>query len=111
MAEGPPPLKEQLRLRITVARLDAVFEACNSLPQNERDLFYAEMAKRLLQHAPQAISKVPSNSPASTVKTLEAFVERCRGLADSAPNEKVRNALQMIVRFCEAEETEAAVKR
>jgi hypothetical protein len=36
------------------------------------------------------------------------FVDRRRLLADNAPNDKVRNALLMIVRACEAEEAAAA---
>ena len=104
MVESTPSLKERLKLRTVLSRLDAVFEACSRLPAIEKRLFYEEIRKRVPGDAPSEVHPPPS---ASTVQTPATFIERCRGLVDIAPNDKVRSALLMIVRACEAEMAEA----
>jgi len=108
MDEGTPSFKERLNLRITLSRLDAVFEACNKLPEVDRELIYEEIRKRVLQHAPQVTPEGLPETAAPTDKAPGTFVDRCRELAEVAPNDKVRNAMLMIVRACEAEVAEAA---
>ena len=93
MNEGAPFLKPRLELRTTLSRLDAVFEACNRLPDADKEFLYEEIRKRVVQHAPPAVPVHPSLT----------FIDRCRELAANAPNDKVRNALLMIVRACEAD--------
>jgi hypothetical protein len=108
MNEGTTSVKERLELRIALSRLDAVFEACNKLPEVEKELIYREIRKRVLRDAPREIPEANAAAFVSTNRTAAAFIDRCRGLADIAPNDKIRNALFMIVRACEAEMAEAA---
>jgi hypothetical protein len=108
MDEGTPSLREKLNLRITLSRLDAVFEACNKLPEIDKELIYGEIRKRVLQHAPQVTPESKPETAAPADKVLATFVDRCRELAEVAPNDKVRNAMLLIVRACEAEVAEAA---
>jgi hypothetical protein len=93
------PSRGRLELRITLSRLDAVFEACDKLPHADKELLFKEIANRVRQYAPQCKKLLPRGPlPLRQAKTLEEFVDRSRQLADSAPNDKVRNALLMIVR-------------
>jgi len=104
MVETTPTLKDRLKLRIILGRLDAVFEACNRLPAVEKKLLYEEIRKRV----PGDALPEPRPAPAASTGQMPAtFIDRCRGLADIAPNDKVRSALLMIVRACEAEKAEA----
>jgi hypothetical protein len=104
MVESAPSSKERLKLRTALSKLDAVFEACSRLPAIEKGLIYEEIRKRVPGDAPPEVLPPPS---ATTVQTPATFIERCRGLADIAPNDKVRSALLMVVRACEAEMAEA----
>jgi hypothetical protein len=108
MNEGTASVQERLELRIALSRLDAVFEACDKLPEVEKELIYKEIRKRALRDVPQKIPEANSATFVSTNQTPATFIDRCRGLADIAPNDKIRNALFMIVRACEAEMAEAA---
>ena len=109
MNEDTPSFKERLELRVTLSRLDAVFEACNRLPEVDKELLYEEIRKRVPVYAPQAIPEIRPETSVSTEEAPATFIDRCRELADIAPNDKVRNALLMIMRACEAEAVEAAV--
>jgi hypothetical protein len=99
MDDVKPSLKEKLELRITLCRLDAVFEACNKLPEAAKEVLYEEMQKRVLEHARQSRAELPA---LAEIQPYE-FSERCLELAAAAPNDKVRNALLMIAHACETE--------
>lgn len=99
MDDVKPSLKEKLELRITLCRLDAVFEACNKLPEAAKEVLYEEMQKRITEYAQQSRAE----SPAAVEIAPFSFSDRCLELAATAPNDKIRNALLMIAHACEAE--------
>ncbi len=104
MDDVKPSLKEKLELRITLSRLDAVFEACNKLPVADKQVLYEEIQKRVLKHGQQNHAELPATAETEPY----AFSERCLELAAAAPNDKVRNALLMIAHACDAEAEETA---
>ena len=94
MSDGLPNFSNKLILRITLARLADVFDACEKLPQPEKEVACEEIVRRV-----RALTPNPIGEPDPSA---QSFIDRCRELAACAPNEKVGKALLMIASVCEA---------
>jgi hypothetical protein len=89
-----PRFREGLILRITLARIADVFNACRKLVDPDRQMAFDDIESRLRQFG----SEPTVESPAPI-----EFAERCRQLAESAPNDKIQNILLMIAQVSETE--------
>ena len=102
MDEDCRPFRERLELRITQRRLRDFFDACDKLPEMDQRVLYEEIRTRV----PGLLVELPAVGDVTPAK----FSERCRELATTAPNDKVRNALLTIARICEAEAIDETVR-
>jgi len=93
MADAPR-FSEKIILRFTLARIADLFNACEQLPESEKQAAYDEIKRRI-----EEIRPIRTDYPDAT----ETFSERCRKLAVSAPNDKIQNILLMIAQVCETE--------
>jgi hypothetical protein len=89
-----PRFREGLILRITLARIADIFNACSKLVDPDRKMAFDDIESRLRQ----SLSEQTDASPAPI-----EFAERCRLLAESAPNAKIQNILMMIAQVSETE--------
>ena len=78
MDDVKPSLKEKLELRITLSRLDAVFEACNKLPEADKEVLYEEMQKRVLEYAQQSRAETPAPAEMEPYEFSERYWNRRR---------------------------------
>jgi hypothetical protein len=92
MTDDIPSFRERLILRITLARIADVFNACSKLVDPDRQVAFDDIESRLRQLGSEQIDESPA--------PIE-FVKRCRQLAESAPNEKIQNILLMIAQVSE----------
>src|SRR5262249_30776851 len=89
-----PRFREGVILRFTLARIADLFNACEQLPEPERRAAYDEIKRRIDEI--RLIKTDPSG-------VTQNFAERCRDLADLAPNDKIQNILLMIAQVCETD--------
>jgi hypothetical protein len=57
MDDSKRSFREDLEYRIAVRLFESAFEACSRLPANDRDALLKDIAKRVLENLPQAISE------------------------------------------------------
>src|ERR1700685_2691739 len=94
MTDDIPRFRERLILRITLARIADVFNACSKLVDPDRQMAFDDIESRLRQLG----SEQTDESPAPI-----EFAECCRQLAESAPNDKIQNILLMIAQVADTE--------
>lgn len=94
MTDDIPRFRERLILRITLARIADVFNACSKLADPDRQMAFDDIESRLRQLGSEQTDE--SSAPIE-------FAERCRRLAESAPNDKIRNILLMIAQVSDTE--------
>ena len=86
------PFVENLELRITLRRVSEFFEAVSQLGEPDKGILLQEISRQLREHIPDE----PVQPPAIKTVSSENFVDRCRELAEAAPNDRVRDILRKI---------------
>ena len=94
MTDDIPRFREGLILRITLARIADVFNACSKLVDSDRQVAFDDIEGRLRQ-----LGSEQTDKPSAPID----FAERCRQLAESAPNDKIQNILLMIAQVSETD--------
>jgi hypothetical protein len=85
--------RQRLELSITFRRLDELFEACNALPETDRQSLFDGIRERLDRYMP------PPTEPLAPEHNVSAEP----GAAINPPNDKIRSNLLAIAQICEAE--------
>jgi hypothetical protein len=84
-------------------RVAEFFEQLSKLDEPDKGTLFQEISKHLREYMPDA----PVNLAAPT-SPPHSFVDRCRDLATSAPNERIRDILLKIAYVYEVEASLAA---